>query len=241
VTRPAVLDDAAAAAVAEDERMSPERDADAREAEAPADAETASAAVPRERGLLHYLGLSLSIALLLLVIGLAAVSIVIPKAAGAIPLTVLTNSMEPGMPPGTLAIVRPIDPDAVEMGDAITYQVRSGDPTVITHRVVGILGPDADGEREFILQGDNNANPDPDPVREVQVQGEVWYSIPLLGWVNSAMNGTDRGWYVGIGAGLLFAYAAWMVVLAVRDAGRKRRAKAAAASAEPSSTIHPEP
>ncbi|MET0302871.1 MAG: signal peptidase I [Microbacteriaceae bacterium] len=186
-----------------------------------ADSEGTSPAAAPERGLLHYIGIALSIALLLSVVALAAVTIVVPKLAGAIPLTVLTNSMSPGLPPGTLIIVRPVDPATIEVGDVITYQIESGKPGVITHRVIGFEGG-AD-ERRFILQGDNNASPDVDAVRPVQVQGELWYAVPYLGWANNAVNGEARQYILPVVVGLLFAYTLWMVVSSVRDRVKKRR------------------
>jgi signal peptidase len=166
----------------------------------------------------------LSFGLLLLVLALAAVLIVIPRIVGAIPLTVLTSSMEPTLPPGTLIVVRPVDTDAIAIGDVITYQIKSGEADVITHRVVGIdLG--ADGTRTFTLKGDNNAVPDVDPVREVQIQGKLWYSVPLIGHLSLFMNGDARGIIVPIGAGLLFAFAAWMFISGIVGSARKRAAE----------------
>lgn len=164
----------------------------------------------------------LSFGLLLLVLALAAVLIVIPRIVGAIPLTVLTSSMEPTLPPGTLIVVRPVDTDLVAIGDVITYQITSGEADVITHRVVGIdLG--ADGTRSFTLKGDNNAAADVDPVREVQIQGKLWYSVPVIGHLSLFMNGDARGVIVPIGAGLLFAFAGWMFISGLVGAARKRR------------------
>ncbi len=65
-----------------------------------------------------------------------AVAVVVPRLAGARPYVVLTGSMRPGMPPGTLVVVRPVDPRSIGVGDVITYQVASGEPDVVTHRVV---------------------------------------------------------------------------------------------------------
>jgi len=180
-----------------------------------------------EKGLGYYLGLMLSVVLLLFVAFMAAILIVIPKIGGGMPLTVLTQSMEPGLPPGTLIVVGPVDFDDIDVGDVITYQIRSGDPAVITHRVIG-FSTQADGERTLILQGDNNAAAD-DPVREVQVQARLWYSVPLLGHVNSIVNGENRSWIVAVVAGLFFAYALYMIVAAVLD----RRKKVAAARSTP--------
>ena len=175
------------------------------------------------KSLWHYLRVAISASLLILVLALAAAVIVVPAVTHSIPLTVLTSSMEPTLPPGTLVIVRPVEPADIRIGDAVTYQIRSGEPEVITHRVIAIT-QGVDGFRSFTLQGDNNAAPDPDPVQEVQVQGRVWYSVPYLGWVNSAVNGENRSWIVPAVAGLLLAYAAWMVVSGIVAGRRAARA-----------------
>lgn len=170
----------------------------------------------------HYLGVSLSAAFLLLVVAMAALVIVIPKAVGATPMTVLTSSMEPGLPPGTLIIVRPTDPLALGIGDVATYQIESGKPGVITHRIVAI-NLIATGERSFLFQGDNNSAVD-EPVLPVQIQGKLWYSIPLLGWVNNAVNGESKSWIIPLAAGLLFAYAGYSIASDVNRIAKKRRA-----------------
>jgi signal peptidase I len=195
------------------------RDADREEAAVP------PAAAPKEHGLLYYIGLGASAALLIAVVVLALVLIVVPKVAGATPLTVLTGSMEPLYPPGTLIYVLPVKAADVRLGDVITYQIKSGDPAVISHRVIAINSP-ADGKRSFILKGDNNSLPDQAAVLPVQIRGRLWYSVPLLGWVNSALNGSNRSWIVDIVAAALFAYAGYMIVSGIVSAARKRKKKA---------------
>ena len=177
-------------------------------------------AVVKERSFWYYLGVALSAALLVIVLGLAAAIIVIPKASGSIPLTVLTSSMEPGLPPGTLVIVRPIDPDDIVIGNVVTYQIRSGEPDVITHRVIEI-NTSTDGSRSFVFKGDNNSDADPEAILPLQIKGDVWYSIPYVGWVNNAINGSNRTWIVPIIAVGLFAYAGFTVISAIMS--RKRR------------------
>jgi signal peptidase len=184
----------------------------------------------KERGVGHYVGLGIGAALLLFVLFVGAILIVVPKATGSIPLSVLTGSMRPGLPPGTLLVVQPVDTDEILIGDVVTYQIRSGDPAVITHRVTGI-SQDAGGERTFTLQGDANSDPD-EPVREVQIQGRLWYSVPFAGFASTAVNGEARGWIVPAAAGVLFAYAGWMVLSAVRD--RRRRAGVQSVDSDPS-------
>jgi signal peptidase len=187
---------------------------------------------PKKKGVLHYVGLGLSAALLLFVILLAALLIVVPKIAGATPLTILTNSMAPGLPPGTLIYVLPIEPDDVQIGDVITYQIRSGYPDLITHRVIGI-SPGADGDSSFILQGDNNGAPD-DPIRPEQIQARLWYSVPYMGFVNSTVNGENRAWIIPVIATGLIAYAAFLIIGGVVQAvGKSRKKRAGDPPAEP--------
>src|SRR3712207_3877594 len=106
-------------------------------------------------------------------------SVVVPRLAGATPVTVLTGSMTPGLPPGSLVVVKPVHAGEIGTGDVITYQRRSGEATVGTHRVVSGAGED-DGRPRYRTQGDANPVPDKDWVRPVQVRGRLWDSVPYL-------------------------------------------------------------
>ncbi|MDQ1489162.1 MAG: signal peptidase [Actinomycetota bacterium] len=73
--------------------------------------------------------------------------------------TVLSGSMGPGMPVGSVAVLVPIDPAAVHVGDVITYQAPTPERQVVTHRVVEITEP---GPHPVLrTKGDANAAPDP--------------------------------------------------------------------------------
>lgn len=176
----------------------------------------------KPRGLLYYLGVGLSAGLLAFVLLLGVLVIVVPAATGSTPMTVLTNSMVPNYPPGTLIIVQPIDAQDIRLGDAITYQIESGRPEVVTHRVIAISNS-SDGAVNFTTQGDNNGSADPAPVQPVQIKGKVWYSVPWIGYVNTLVNGTNRGWIVPVLATGLFLYAGYMVASGIASAAKKRR------------------
>ena len=175
-----------------------------------------------EKSLLHYLGVAASAAVLLLVAALAALVIVVPAVAGGSALTVLTSSMAPAYPPGTLIVVKPTPVDDIRVGDVLTYQIESGKPAVISHRVT-TRSISTDGDTTFITKGDNNAVADPEPVQAVQAKGTLWYAIPMLGWVNNAVSGESRGILVPVVAGSLFAYAAWLFFSAFRARRARRR------------------
>lgn len=161
--------------------------------------------------------------LLIAVSLLAIVVIVVPLVTGAKPYTVLTGSMQPLYPPGTLVVVKPAEPDEINLGDVITYQLESGKPEVVTHRVVAV-GTAADGTPLFITRGDANDGDDPDPVRPVQIVGKLWYSVPYIGWINNVVTGQARAWALPIAVIGLFAYGVVTIALSFRD---RRREKAA--------------
>lgn len=178
-------------------------------------------AAARETGLLHALGVGVSIGVLGLVVALALVLVVVPKLSGSTPLTVLTGSMEPTLPPGTLLVVRPVDTADVRVGDVVTYQIESGRPEVISHRVVEVASS-SDGSTTFVTKGDANGSADEAPVRPEQVRGELWYSVPWVGYVNQAVNGQARGWIVPLLAVALLGYSSYMVVGGLLQARRDR-------------------
>lgn len=142
---------------------------------------------------------------------LVTVAVLVPRVAGATPYTVLTGSMSPAYPAGTLVVVRPVDLADVRVGDVVTYQLRSGEPAVATHRVVGV-GWTADGEKVLTTRGDANAAVDAAPVREVQLRGEVWYSVPWMGRLNVLLSPDQHQLLVQLAAGALFLYAAVLLL-----------------------------
>ena len=184
---------------------------------------------PAEKSLWHYITVALSAVLLILVAAVAALVIVIPLVVGGQALTVLTNSMAPDYPPGTLIVIGPTDMNDIRVGDVLTYQITSGRPAVISHRVVQ-RGVNLQGVTTFVTKGDNNDVVDALPVTAAQVKGTLLYSIPQLGWVNNAVNGEARAFAGPLVAGLLFAYAGWTVVSAVRARARRRRSDGTAAA-----------
>lgn len=124
-------------------------------------------------------------------------------------------------------MIGPVDPNDIVIGDVVTYQIRSGHPEVITHRITSIIAS-SDGSRSFIFKGDNNDSPDA-PVLAEQIQGRLWYSVPFIGYVNNAVNGVNKAWIIPVGTVLLFAYAGYMLASGAVGAMRKKRQKAGAA------------
>ena len=134
----------------------------------------------------------------------------------AVPWTAL-----PVLLAGTFIVVRPTPIADIHIGSVVTYQIESGKPEVITHRVVEVRS-ESNGSVSFITKGDNNDDPDPNPVIPDQIKGTLWYSVPLIGYLANAVNGQSRTWLVPVAGIGLLAYAAVMVVSAIVSRARKR-------------------
>ncbi|MGW0173595.1 signal peptidase I [Rhodococcus sp. NPDC003322] len=186
----------------------------------------------RDPGVWSWVKSIVSWLVLLLLLVILALTIVIPRLTGSTPYTVLTGSMRPTHPPGTLIVVKPQDPTTLGVGDAITFQKESGNPEVVTHRIV-MTRLNSLGERTFVTQGDANPSPDANPVVMEQVRGKVWYSVPYLGYVNNVITGKQRALLVTVVVSGLFLYAAAMFVGAFRDRSLKGDDGAAGAAASP--------
>lgn len=154
------------------------------------------------------------------------VAVLVPRLGGATPYTVLTGSMRPGMPPGTLVVVRPVDPTDIGIGTVVTYQLESGRPAVVTHRVVAV-GFDGRGRQVFRTKGDANQSPDPEWVRPQQVRGQRWYSVPYLGYASNLLTSHERQFAVWVVSGLLLSYAGSMFLQVLRERHRPRRGRGA--------------
>lgn len=134
---------------------------------------------------------SISVASMSLAVLAALVLIVVPRLSGSYTYTVLTSSMAPAYSPGTFLVVRPAPFDKLRTGDVITYQMESGRPEVITHRVVAVSSTQQ-GERTLITKGDNNSIEDDKPVLEVQVRGKLLYAVPHVGFLATAAASSGR-------------------------------------------------
>jgi len=98
---------------------------------------------------------------------------------GFYPTIIASGSMRPTMDVGDLAMVIPVDPSKIQVGDVIQYW-QNGEMTL--HRVVDIQ--QTEGATLFITKGDDNPTPDSDPVIPAQIRGKLIFTIPKLGWIS---------------------------------------------------------
>ncbi|MGH3435983.1 MAG: signal peptidase I [Sciscionella sp.] len=140
-------------------------------------------------------------------VALALALTLVPAIAGGRTLTVLTGSMRPAIPAGSVVVVRPVAPESLVVGDVITYATIdpvSGHDELVTHRVAELRPGGV-----FITKGDANRVPDSRPVAASQVRGKVWYHIPIVGELRGDLVSPAGAAYAG--AALLLAFG-WFVL-----------------------------
>ena len=111
-----------------------------------------------------------------LVVLLAAAAIIfVPMLLGYKEMAVLSGSMEPAIPVGSLIYVKPVEATELQVGDVCTYYLTDGE-TFVTHRVISI-NPD---NQTLVTQGDANDVSDGD-IQFSQVYGKADFHLPYLG------------------------------------------------------------
>lgn len=142
-----------------------------------------------------------------ILVGLVVVSAVFlmgSRLMGFQAYNVISPSMEPTYSVGDLIYVKTVDPDAVKVGDPITF-VLNEDLVVATHRVIRI---DAE-HRHFYTKGDANETADAAPVHFNNLIGVPQFRIPLLGYVSDYIQ-HPPGLYVTIGLGAILIGAVFL-------------------------------
>lgn len=141
----------------------------------------------------------LSTILLILAIILAFLLVGV-RFVGLQAFTVLSGSMEPAYPVGSVIYVRETDPAELKAGDVITFT--QGQNVVVTHRIVEIL---PGSMLQFCTKGDANEVADPVPVEETQILGTPVFCVPYLGRLAVFLQ-SSSGKYIAISSVALVAF-----------------------------------
>src|SRR5919199_5690262 len=104
---------------------------------------------------------------------------VIQRTGAAQLLTVVSGSMQPTLPLGSLVLVVPRDADAVRIGDVITFSPPGDDTRTVTHRVVDVRGTGDD----VVVHTRGDANPVADPWTLHFPTGRTWVVVADAPWV----------------------------------------------------------
>ncbi len=111
----------------------------------------------------------------------------VPRLMGYELYTVVSGSMEPEIPIGSLVCVRENLPEEAKAGDVIAFYGARDSAAIITHRVVEnrvVMG-------EIITKGDANQTNDMNPMDYDNYIGKVEKSIPKLGMAAQMLTSSD--------------------------------------------------
>ena len=115
--------------------------------------------------------------ILLIAVILACIPLTVPRVMGYQIYSVVTGSMEPEIPVGSMVYVKSIAPKELKEKDVVAFYGGRDTNAIITHRVVHnnlISG-------QIITKGDANKTADMNPVSYSDVIGIVEYTIPKAG------------------------------------------------------------
>lgn len=132
--------------------------------------------------------------LILVAVILSCLPVFVPRLMGYQIFNVVSGSMAPEIPVGSILYVDEVSPTDVKEGDVIAYQ--SGD-SVITHRVV----ENDVVEGEFTTKGDANASEDLHAIPYNSLVGLVVRHYPYLGFLMSVYtSGMGKVYVIGFAA-----------------------------------------
>lgn len=121
--------------------------------------------------------------ILLVIVILLCIPLTLPRIFGLTVYTVVSGSMEPAIPVGSLVYVKEVEAAEIQEGEIIAFYSASDSGAVITHRVVKnqiVSG-------KFITKGDANETEDAMPIDYNLLVGKVVLRVPVLGKILSIL------------------------------------------------------
>ena len=128
------------------------------------------------------ISVSVAVFLLFLVVALFGV-----RLFGVQVFTVLSGSMEPSYPVGSVIYVKDVDPDTLWVRDVVTFKTEQG--IIVTHRIVSVESSADDPDAVcFYTKGDANENTDTNLLTADSIIGEPFFMIPKIGFIADFMH-----------------------------------------------------
>ena len=158
---------------------------------------------------------------LVALIVILAIALVGVRIVGIKTYAVVSGSMEPVYPTGSLLYVKSADAQDLKVGDAITFML--DEDTVATHRVMEVV-PDQEDPSviRFRTKGDANEAEDGGLVYYKNVIGTPVFTIPYLGYVTSYIQ-HPPGTYIAIAGGAILLLLVFLPDLLFSDKQKKQK------------------
>jgi signal peptidase len=152
---------------------------------------------------------------------LGSVGVAIVQRTGAAQLlTVVSGSMQPTLPLGSLVVVVPRDAAGVRAGDVITFSPPGDNTRTVTHRVVDVQGTGDDVQVH--TRGD--ANPVADPWNLHFPTGRTWVVVADAPWAGRPWLWLAQPLHreLVLGPAALLVTLMWLTTIWRRDAPSRR-------------------
>lgn len=118
---------------------------------------------------------------------------------------VLTGSMEPSYPTGSLIYVKPVDAADLRVNDVITFSISPG--VIATHRIVEVVWDEQrPGLISYRTKGDANKDVDAALVSANNIIGKAMFAIPQLGYVANYIQQAPGIYIAILVCGLMIAF-----------------------------------
>jgi signal peptidase len=101
--------------------------------------------------------------------------------------TILSSSMEPTLPLGSLVITHAQAPNSYRVGDVVTFITPAHQLVLVTHRITQIIPPQSMEPLTLLTKGDANTNGDAWALSPGNIQGRVVFKIPYVGFLIHAI------------------------------------------------------
>lgn len=175
---------------------------------------------------------------LVVVVVLLAVALVGVRVVGLQTYAVVSGSMEPDYPVGSLLYVKSVDYKQLEVGDVITFMIN--EDTVATHRIIEILVDEQDSAvLRFRTKGDSNEVEDGTPVHYKNIIGTPVFCIPKLGYFAHYIQ-SPPGMYLAIGGAAILLILVFLPDLFKEDDKKAKQDKQPEQGETPETVATPE-
>lgn len=165
---------------------------------------------------------------LVLILALLLVGV---RLLGISPYAVLSGSMAPNYPVGSLIYVKSAAFEDIHVGDPITFKL-NGESATATHRVIKI----DELNRAFYTKGDANEAADGAPVAADRLIGKPVFCIPVLGYIASFVS-APPGIYITISAVVIYLLLSSLPALLKKAEQRDAVREAEQKASEPPKTV----
>ena len=117
--------------------------------------------------------MSIIIVIMVVIAGL----LFVPRIFGYETFAVISGSMEPNIPVGSIVYSKECAMDDLQVGDSITFKL--SDNTIVTHRIYQI-----DNDGLITTKGDANEVEDATKISIDNIVGKVGFTLPFLGYIS---------------------------------------------------------